>query len=144
MSGPTLLRHSPITLCKIMNFSKCPAQHCSGKGWKAQQWGSPTFRRPISGKYESLPSSCSTQHEVEGPLAAISFPASALTTSPQFVAIGPEVSNDTTHTATSLRIQTEQQRNEQEKLSKLSQLSLLQTSLQLSQQIPHGAPLFKV
>ena len=42
-------------------------------------------------------------------LTAPSFRASTLTASPQFIAIGPEVCNTTTRTATSLRIQAERQ-----------------------------------
>ena len=68
------------------------------------------------------------QHDVEGPYGAPSFPASALTHAHMFVAIGPEVSNATTRTATSLRIQTERRRNEQGKRPS-SQNYTLQTSL---------------
>ena len=52
------------------------------QGWKTQEWGSPTLGSPNCGKYESSSSSCSTRHEVEGPLAAPSFVASVQTTVP--------------------------------------------------------------
>ena len=58
---------------------------CSEAGRLSSEAVQP-WKAPNRDKYESSPSSCSTRHEVEGPLTAPSFPASALTTSQQFLA----------------------------------------------------------
>ena len=79
------------------------------QGCKAYEWGSLTLGISHRDKYESSPSSCSTQHERGVSLTAPSFRASTPTAPPQFIAIAPEVCNTTTRTATSLRIQAERQ-----------------------------------